>query len=135
VEKDDEERQGDNDQNYETQKHISAPRMFGLADVGAFLVPSHDSHGSIESLRNYNFLAPVCGKIRPKPWSGWPPACPGEPSIRPVEAGRAEVFLALGRSKKLENPTRLERVPGSFVFYMTVHCSWGDQPHDADSEV
>jgi hypothetical protein len=50
VEKDDEERQADDDQNYEAQEHIRAPRMLRLADIGAFLGPSHDSHGSIESL-------------------------------------------------------------------------------------
>ena len=55
MEKDDEERQADNDQNYDAQEHIGAPRMLGLADVRAVLVPTHDSHGSIESLRNYNF--------------------------------------------------------------------------------
>lgn len=55
MEKDDEERQADNDQNYEPQEDIGATRIFRLADIGAFLVPSHDSHGSIESLRKYNF--------------------------------------------------------------------------------
>jgi hypothetical protein len=76
VEKDDEERQADNDQNYQAQEHIGAPRMLGLAEVRAVPVPSHDSHGSIESLRNYNFparllknsLAPTPpGSIRPPP--------------------------------------------------------------------
>ena len=57
VEKNDEERQADNDQNYDAQEHISTPRMLGLAEVRLFLVPTHDSHGSIESLRNYNFPA------------------------------------------------------------------------------
>jgi hypothetical protein len=55
VEKDDDERQADNNQDYEAQKHIGAPTVLGLAEVGAFLIPSHDSHGNIESSCKYNF--------------------------------------------------------------------------------
>jgi hypothetical protein len=81
VEKDDEERQADNDQNDETQENIGAPRMFGLTDVvGAFLVPSHDSHGSIESLSNYNFS----GQLLKKSLLRWPRNAGGSsPGPRP----------------------------------------------------
>jgi len=63
VEKDDEQRHADNNQDHEPKKQIRASRVLGLrpglmlgrAIVGAVLVAGHDAHGSIESLLNYNF--------------------------------------------------------------------------------
>jgi hypothetical protein len=57
VEKNHEQPQPDNDQDYQSQKQIGAPPMLGLAVVWAIFVPGHDSHGSIEPLRNHNFSA------------------------------------------------------------------------------
>jgi hypothetical protein len=77
VGKEDEERQADNDQDYKTQEHIGAPRMFGLANVGALLVPSHIRTVALNLYANTTF-GPVVEKIvapmakegeRPKPGS------------------------------------------------------------------